>query len=295
MEKWLKIEKFINQLLTRVYGLLGKLISQKTPGQIKDAAKKTQSNVKKSSEKTKIWCKSSLTRTFTPVKMFFKNFGYHVAKIKTKMMSLTSGLKTSIPQIKKNPKEKIILFLSTLFMPFFVKIKEWLISIKPLTMALGISLSTLLGLTIFSIYQAQQKMAKEPDRQIASEGKGEMSTDMVSQARAEYYNLHEKFIKILNIHVPIYIESVHSFRSVQLDFVIIPSNRYIREYFYENEYLVHDRLNVMVEPVVPEMPLDDEGRQIIREKIKYELNELLKDLKIKGSIEEIYIDSILGA
>jgi hypothetical protein len=39
--------------------------------------------------------------------------------------------------------------------------------------------------------------------------------------------------------------------------------------------------------------LEDDGKRVIKEKIKKEIQVLLDDLKIKGSIQEIYIHSIM--
>ena len=40
--------------------------------------------------------------------------------------------------------------------------------------------------------------------------------------------------------------------------------------------------------------MEPEGKRIIKDKIKAEMNILLKEMKIEGEISEIYIDNILN-
>ena len=83
--------------------------------------------------------------------------------------------------------------------------------------------------------------------------------------------------------MPLYIESIHNPKQVKIDFTVEPSNRYVREYFFENEYLIHDRLNMMVQPVIPGLPLlQEEGKQILEDELFIELNKLIEDQNIKG-------------
>ena len=48
-----------------------------------------------------------------------------------------------------------------------------------------------------------------------------------------------------------------------------------------------------VEPVIPQLPIEEEGRQIIKEKLRLELNQFLKDNQIEGQILEIYVDYLM--
>lgn len=296
LDRWNQIEQLLNRLLERLYAAVRLLVSKKTPGKVKTFAQKTQSGVKEKKQKTRDYVIGLKGKVFIPIVMFFKNFGYHVSKGQQKIRNGILQLKQSFKSKKsKSFKERLALIGSTLFLPLFVVLKDWLSNLRPLTLAISISLSTLLGLTILNVYTTQMKLQNEQNRAIASNPIAAQEMERVmSQGRPDYYKQDERFVKILNIDLPIYIKNVQSMRSLRMDFVMIPSNRYIREYFYEHEYLVQDRLNVMIEPTVPEMPLDDEGRRIIREKIRDEMNGLLDDLKIKGKIEEVYIDSILG-
>ena len=61
-----------------------------------------------------------------------------------------------------------------------------------------------------------------------------------------------------------------------------------------NENLIKNQLNGSVEPIVPSFPLEEEGKRIIKLKLKEEINNLVKKLKIQGSISKVYIDNVLA-
>jgi hypothetical protein len=77
------------------------------------------------------------------------------------------------------------------------------------------------------------------------------------------------------------------------DYSVLASNRNVILYLKDNEYKIRDKLSTEVEPVIPRLPLEEEGRGIIKDKIRYELNELLKADRIEGTVLEVYIDYIL--
>ena len=58
--------------------------------------------------------------------------------------------------------------------------------------------------------------------------------------------------------------------------------------------MIRDRLNSSLQAVVPNFPLEPEGKKIIKEKIRREVNHLIEDLKIEGRVDEVFIHSILN-
>ena len=95
--------------------------------------------------------------------------------------------------------------------------------------------------------------------------------------------------------MPIYVESAKDIHSLIMDFTMESSNRYIKKFFDKNTHYLQDRLNSTIEPIVPTFPLEQEGKQIIKEKLKQESNQLIKDFKIKGKIEKIYLHSMMAS
>jgi flagellar basal body-associated protein FliL len=49
-----------------------------------------------------------------------------------------------------------------------------------------------------------------------------------------------------------------------------------------------------LEPILPSLPLDDEGKEIIRQKLINEINQFLKKHNIEGHVEEVRITYILA-
>jgi hypothetical protein len=86
---------------------------------------------------------------------------------------------------------------------------------------------------------------------------------------------------------------------VYLDIKLRASNKLIKLFFVENNWvntdLLVDRFLTTLGPIIATFPLTDEGKKILKEKIKFESDQLLKELKIKGEIEEVIIQGIFAA
>lgn len=289
LDRWKNLEAWLNQKLESIIQAMHNYVDGKRP-------KKKKTDEKKSHLTPEQQIKIFFQNTSKKISKQLQNIGYYFSLALQKVQkNLDQLVKTVSTHTKgKGFFKKMAAILGLVLLPFLVRLQKWVMSLKPVPVTIGVSLTTLLSITVFNVYQTSKKVKEEVQRTPASiEGSGRLAGSN-EHARPEYYKMDERFIKILNIDVPVYVENVNSLRSVRLDFVMLPSNRYIREYLYEHEYLVQDRINVMIEPVIPELPLSDEGRTIIREKLQYEVNQLLKSIHIKGSIDEVYIDSILA-
>lgn len=114
-----------------------------------------------------------------------------------------------------------------------------------------------------------------------------------------FTRLKDREFFVPDIYFPIYIKNTNSIKRLILDLNLKASNRYIKTFFTDwnsrNLDLIYDRLNLTTEQVVPHFPLTNEGKYIIKRKIKLELDILLKEIGIKGEIEEVFIAQIIGA
>ncbi len=117
---------------------------------------------------------------------------------------------------------------------------------------------------------------------------------LTENPRPSYYKQHERVFYMRNIVIPIYIESVNSYKKLEADVVVIPSNKYIKEYLAKNIHLINDALNSTLEPVIPTFPLTEEGKLVITNKIKREINNVIKSLQIKGNIQYVYLHYIFA-
>ena len=112
-------------------------------------------------------------------------------------------------------------------------------------------------------------------------------------SRPSYFLQTEKLSGFKDINLQLFLEDTKRNRQVWVDFTALSSNRNIALYLKDNEIEIRDFINMNVEPVIPQLPIEEEGRQIIKDKLKLELNEYLKLRGIEGKILEIYVDYII--
>jgi hypothetical protein len=197
----------------------------------------------------------------------------------------------SLKAKKLRPTEAIMV-VAAFLAPLLYKLKGWWAGLRPETIALTIIGSAAFGLTTLGLVTSTQKMTE--DEGVAREPAAKVERATKISTRPHYYKVNEKQFTVLNVQMPIYVGGVNEIRSLRVDLTITPSNRYIKEFLYDNEYLVQDKLNSTIRPIVPEFPLEEEGKRILKEKVRLELNELLEKLEIKGEIKEVHIHSMLA-
>jgi flagellar basal body-associated protein FliL len=108
--------------------------------------------------------------------------------------------------------------------------------------------------------------------------------------RAEYYRKNERSYSLQNVDLQVFQEDLKRNHQVYIDFTVVGSNRNIVLFLKDHEALIRDRLSTNVEPILPRLPIEDEGKRIIKDKIRDELNEILTKEKVEGRITEVYLD-----
>ena len=122
-----------------------------------------------------------------------------------------------------------------------------------------------------------------------------VEVSQVLKKRPEYYFQAERQITFFDLNLQLFLEDTKRNRQVQITFTILASNRSIVLKLKELEVQARDHINMNVEPVIPQLPLDEESREIIKEKIKEELQNFIDKSKIEGDIQDIYINQILAS
>lgn len=285
MKKWEQLENIINKKLENTISSVGEAVSTATP------------------EKMRAWKSNTINKISRSTGQVLKapsNFTKKIGSLTENTLGQAQGLKdkmhNSIQEGRKARYNKlgiaagIVALLEWALMPLYKKIALIFTTMQPATLASGIVLMTVSGIAGIGIYNNSHKIVEEA-------GLVERAPAAIEKPdpRPKYYKRNEKELLVSNVVVPSYIEGRASLRKLEIDFTIISSNRYIREYFFDNSYLLEDVLNSKIEPIIPGFPLGDEGKLILKDKIRSELNLLLKRMKIEGSIESIYISSILAA
>ena len=115
----------------------------------------------------------------------------------------------------------------------------------------------------------------------------------VLEGRPKYFQMTEKQFPVKNVNLQLFLEDTKRNRQIYVDFTALASNRNAVLFLKDHEVEVRDFINMNVEPVIPQLPIEEEGRQIIKDKIRVELNQFLKNNGIEGRILEVYVDYIM--
>lgn len=283
MEKWQKIEEFINRLLEKFYTFLSLLVLKFTPNKIKHKVIQSKKAIKHGRAKVK----ETLVHSKTKPKQVISLTTSVASSVLEKLILLSTATGQKLKSFKKG---EILLLIGAMLSPLLYKSKSWWIALRPEQIVISVIGSAVFGLTTIGIVTSTKQMAESQEQSRSPASQVEEQKDI----RPKYYKLDEKRFKIVNIQVPIYVGKSKDLKTLQVDFTFISSNQYITEILLERENLVYDRLNTMVEPIMPEFFLEDEGKRIMKEKIKYELNELLDIMGVEGEIQEVHIDTMLA-
>lgn len=117
----------------------------------------------------------------------------------------------------------------------------------------------------------------------------------IPPGRPAYYGKTDRIYSLKDVNLQIFLDETHRNRQVYFDFSLIASNRNVVNFLRDNEVELRDRLNTNIEPIIHRLLMDDEGRLIIKDKVKDEVNEFLEEEDVEGKIQEIYIDSSISS
>lgn len=288
MNLWLKLEKVINNLLSTVLVFLSDAIKKLTPKKIKTTIKDSSRVIKNTKVGLKDQVKKTKSLALTKVQESSK-----LAKQKLEVAGAQARKAKNVDWKSLNFK-KVSVAIIALFGPRLMKLKLWYLTLKPTTIVTFIvagAATSLTGITVYTQSKSIVEKTTEVERIPAS-----VISKFITDRGGDLHLIDKRSLRLNNVQMPVYVESQKHLNTLIIDFTIISSNRYIKEYFYEvdNETILRDKLSMTVQPFLTDFSLEDEGKIIIKDKIKKEVNDLIKDLKIKGEIEDVYIHSLLA-
>ncbi|MEA9355367.1 hypothetical protein SHI21_04110 [Bacteriovorax sp. PP10] len=117
----------------------------------------------------------------------------------------------------------------------------------------------------------------------------------VLEGRPKYFLQTEKLFAVKELNLQLFLEDTKRNRQIWIDFTALADNRNVILFLKDHDVEVRDYLNMHVEPVIPQLPIEEEGRQIIKDKVRFELNNFLKEAHIEGKILEIYVDYLIAS
>ena len=145
----------------------------------------------------------------------------------------------------------------------------------------------------------EKELVKYLNRSFNHEAHGDVIKDVhlkqSPKKRPDYFLkiYHQYSMKDLTLQI--FLEDTTRNHQVNLDFTVLATNHNIVLFLKDNEFKVRDRLSTVIEPVLPHLPIEDEGKTIIKDKIRYELNEMFKEEKVEGRILEVYLEFMLAS
>lgn len=205
------------------------------------------------------------------------------------------------------PKDKFLRireFFSKHYQSFLVKIKRFIEEedyAKNLFEELINKVFNSITISIFIVVSVLGFLFYQLDQRAFFEGKFSINQleSLISIKKPKFINLEEREFFVPDVFLPVILKNRPDITRIYLDLKLRASNRLIKIYFTEANFVNMDKLIdhyiSTLSPVIPVFPLTDEGKEILKKKIKQETDDFLKKLKIEGEIEEVIIQDILAA
>lgn len=275
----IKIEELINRGLFWLAAKIMKLLQRLCPPVLKKIWEKWQT--KKSLYLAKVRAlpaeaKALFARKGELVKIDYKGVFTQAIEASKKVYESTKA---------HSPHKAVLLALAAPFIFLY----QWPSSLKPVHFVLLFTFTTA---SIFSI----MGIALNAKRIAEKEFGGDRTPASVQDEyiRPNYYKKNERSVSFNNFKIPVYVEAVGELRAVVIDFSVTASNRATAHWLGKHEFELRDHLVLTIEPVIATFPMTDEGRVMLSEKIKSEINIFLETHSIEGQIQEARIIYILA-
>jgi flagellar basal body-associated protein FliL len=274
MKLFSKIENAINFLLIR----LGELFLKLIPSPIKNFINKVYVFLQSIPALIIVSAKTILGK----LKLFAESVDIRAGLIQT--------YQTALAQAKAHRPEGMSK-LKTFLMTPFLMIGQWLNGLSAGQSLLLLTFTSASFLSVIGIGFSGQKMFTAQ----SDNGRLPASTEeTIEYTRPEYYKKQTKHFEISQFRLPVYFADVNEIRSVDIDFIATLTNRSSRMFLEKHEFHLRDHLILQLEPSVAAFPLEDEGKEIIRQKLLSEINDFLKLNEIEGHVTELKISYVLA-
>ncbi len=113
--------------------------------------------------------------------------------------------------------------------------------------------------------------------------------------RPEYKSYQARTTQIMNIKIPLLVEDVTEINSVTIDFTVRTTTRFSKTFLENYGYKLKDYFFTAAEPIASDFPLEEEGKDVLKEKITEELNLFLNENGVEGQVESIEITFIIAS
>ena len=290
LEKLEKFEEKLNALLGRVLGGLLNLLLKLVPKGLQLKISKLSHQFKEKKELFKLNQKQRAVRSFEKVKTTQNYIFDNLTKLQNyplreKIILFRLYL---MEQLKTHPKVHFY-NLKEYLKKFFLKLKTKLSNKNDIYTKISVLSVFLILLSASFIYLTGLDIYKREFQTRAPASVQEYDY------RPDYQQYTKKTLKVLNVKIPVWAAGVEKISTITVDFSIRTSTRFARYYLLEYEYKLRDHFFSTMEPIESDFPLEDEGKDIIKDVLIDEVNHFLKSNNVEGQVEEINILYIVGS
>jgi flagellar basal body-associated protein FliL len=281
-----KLEEKINQILLIVINWLSKVLYKITPSFVHqkiEAFKKKQQIYKgKLKQQKQLLIQSCVNKsklTFTELK-----------KHKEKFQSV-SVKEIAADKIQKSKNKLLATSFKAQFELLFQKLEQLntlfeKIGKPQLLVATLAVMLIVVGVT--SVYDSSREI-------YSRENPGRIPANVQEyDEKPDYLSYQKKSATIFKIEVPTFKTNKESLRNLTIDFTLLASNRFTKQFLEFHSEKLKDYFLTNVEPFETSFPLEEEGRIVLKEKILSDLNRFLIEEKVEGEVKEVYIIYSVG-
>lgn len=112
--------------------------------------------------------------------------------------------------------------------------------------------------------------------------------------RSPYHKISQKQFEIINLHFPVFQTEQPKPMYFSVDLVIELSSRYAAKYLRNYEMELRDHILRKIHPIVPQFPLEPEGKEVIRTKMRLEIEAFLKANNVDADVNDVHILSVMA-
>lgn len=280
-----KLENIINNFLFRLTERMVKLIRKVIPARVQIFWGKLLNFIELSKTRLKALPRQTLTytlRTAISLKSLLLTFDFRSKLSQTFQIALTQY---------KEKKPKSISKLKTFLLAPFLILGQWLQGLSAAQSMLLLTFSAASFLAGINIIFSGQRLVSHNSAQTRTPASIE---EELKYDRPGYYKRQERHLEVTNMRLPVYIGKLNEVKSVDIDFTITLSNRNSRRFLSKHEFELRDHVILNMEPLIATFPLEDEGKEVLREKIWKEIDIFMEENKIEGSVEDLKLTYILA-
>lgn len=293
LDKFAKIEEALNKAILKLMELLHKLFFKLTPKPLLNKIKQVNHGIRVSLYNIKAIVSNfainsvlALKDSQSTLKIGKKRLGQKISEFKLKIANSIAAFKSFL---LNSPLKTTISLLAPLKNKVKQKFSKTFTKEQAPQFVLAGSAMTMITLAVIAVAQQSRTIyqAENPSRKPASVQQYDL--------KPEYYYFKQQTTMVQNIKVPLQVSNVAQMDSLTIDFSVRTSTRYASYFLKENEHRLKDYFFTSVEPIVSDFALDEDGKEVLKEKIQNEIQNFLDKEKVEGEVLEVNLQYVIGS